>query len=88
MSPWMRKKNITDDIRIQRALPTIQHILEQEGKLILCSHMGRPKGQRNEAYSLAPVAAHLATILERDVKTCSRLYRGRIRSAGCCHVAR
>jgi len=61
-------KNITDDIRIQRALPTIEHIIAQEGKLILCSHMGRPKGQRNEAFSLAPVAAHLATIIGRDVR--------------------
>jgi len=66
--PMDEKMNITDDIRIRRALPTIQHILEQEGKLILCSHMGRPKGQRNEAFSLAPVAVHLAKILERDVK--------------------
>lgn len=66
--PMDEAKNITDDIRIQRALPTIQYILKQGGKLILCSHMGRPKGQRNEEFSLAPVAAHLAKILGRDVK--------------------
>ena len=66
--PMDNAKNITDDIRIRRALPTIYHILEQGGKLILCSHMGRPGGQRNEAFSLAPVAAHLADILDRDVK--------------------
>ncbi len=65
--PMDDAKNITDDIRIQRALPTIQHILEQKGKLILCSHMGRPKGQRMEEYSLAPVAAHLGKILGREV---------------------
>jgi len=65
--PMDDKKNITDDIRIRRALPTIQHILEEDGKLILCSHMGRPKGQRNEEFSLAPVAAHLAKILDREV---------------------
>jgi len=66
--PMDEAKNITDDIRIRRALPTIKHILEQGAKLILCSHMGRPKGQRNEAFSLAPVAAHLAAIIEREVK--------------------
>lgn len=66
--PMDEAKNITDDIRIRRALPTMEHILEQGGKLILCSHMGRPKGQRNEEFSLAPVAAHLAKILEREVK--------------------
>ena len=66
--PMDEAKNITDDIRIRRALPTMEHILEQGAKLILCSHMGRPKGQRNENFSLAPVAAHLAKILERDVK--------------------
>jgi phosphoglycerate kinase len=65
--PMDDTKNITDDIRIQRALPTIQHILEQKGKLILCSHMGRPKGQRMEEYSLAPVAAHLGKIIGHDV---------------------
>lgn len=65
--PMDEAKNITDDIRIQRALPTIQHILEQNGKLILCSHMGRPKGQRMEEYSLGPVAAHLGKIIGRDV---------------------
>lgn len=65
--PMDEAKNITDDIRIRRALPTMEYILEQGAKLILCSHMGRPKGQRNEEFSLAPVAAHLAKILERAV---------------------
>ncbi len=65
--PMDAEKNITDDIRIRMALPTINHILEAGGKLILCSHMGRPKGQRVEEYSLAPVAGHLSGILARDV---------------------
>jgi phosphoglycerate kinase len=59
---------ITDDIRIRMALPTIRYILEQKGKLILCSHMGRPKGQRVEAFSLAPVAAHLSTLIGQEVR--------------------
>jgi len=59
---------ITDDIRIRMALPTIQYILEQKGKLILCSHMGRPKGERVEAFSLAPIAVHLSTLIGQEVR--------------------
>lgn len=65
--PMDGEKNITDDIRMQMALPTINHILEAGGKLILCSHMGRPKGQRVDDFSLAPVAKHLATLIDRQV---------------------
>ena len=65
--PMDADKNITDDIRIRMALSTINFILDQGGKLILCSHMGRPKGQRVADFSLAPVADHLAAILERNV---------------------
>ncbi len=66
--PMDEQKNITDDIRIRTALPTINHVLENNAKLILCSHMGRPKGKRVEAFSLAPVAAHLQKILGRNVR--------------------
>jgi phosphoglycerate kinase len=66
--PMDEEKNITDDIRIRMALPTINHILEQGGKLILCSHMGRPKGERVMDFSLAPAANHLAGILDREVR--------------------
>ena len=59
---------ITDDIRIRMALPTIQYILEQKGKLILCTHMGRPKGQRVAVFSLAPVAVHLSTLIGQEVR--------------------
>lgn len=65
--PMDEQKNITDDIRIRTALPTINYVLENNAKLILCSHMGRPKGKRVEAFSLAPVAAHLQKILGRNV---------------------
>jgi len=65
--PMDAEKNITDDIRIRMALPTINYVLDQGGKLILCSHMGRPKGHRVADFSLAPVADHLAAILERNV---------------------
>jgi phosphoglycerate kinase len=65
--PMDEQGNITDDIRIRMVLPTIEYVIEHKGKLILCSHMGRPKGQRVEAFSLAPVAAHLAALIGREV---------------------
>ena len=65
--PMDADKNITDDIRIRMVLPTITHILKEQGKLIICSHMGRPKGKRVEEYSLGPVAKHLATLLNKRV---------------------
>lgn len=61
--PMDADKNITDDIRIRMVLPTIKHILKEKGKLIICSHMGRPKGKRIDEFSLVPVAKHLATVL-------------------------
>ena len=49
-----------DDLRIRMVLPTLEYLIEQGAKIILCTHMGRPKGQRVEKYSLAPVASYLA----------------------------
>ena len=54
---------ITDDRRISQAMPTIKSIVERGGRLILMSHLGRPKGERNDKYSLKPVAAHLKKLL-------------------------
>ncbi len=54
---------ITDDIRMRMALPTLRYIREQNGRLIICSHRGRPKGERNLEFSLGPVAAHLESLL-------------------------
>ncbi|MGW8161968.1 MAG: phosphoglycerate kinase, partial [Desulfobulbales bacterium] len=59
--------NITDDIRIRMALPTLRYAIENKARVILCSHMGRPKGKRVAEYSLAPVASALTTILEKPV---------------------
>ncbi|MEM8873993.1 MAG: phosphoglycerate kinase [Planctomycetota bacterium] len=56
-------ETITDDRRITQALPTIKAVLAGGGKLILMSHLGRPKGQRKPEFTLAPVAKHLATLL-------------------------
>lgn len=65
--PMDNEGRITDDIRVRMALPTIQYALENKAKVILCSHMGRPKGKRVEKYSLAPVSGHLAEILTQPV---------------------
>ena len=58
---------VADATRIEATLPTVRWILEHEGKAILASHLGRPKGKVDPKYSLKPVAAHLATLLGRDI---------------------
>jgi len=65
--PLDDKCSITSDDRIVKALPTINHILKSGGALILMSHLGRPKGQRNEKLSLAPVAKRLSELLGKTV---------------------
>ena len=59
---------ITDDTRIRAVLPSINYILKNGGKLILMSHLGRPKGKRVESFSLKPVAQRLSEILGKPVK--------------------
>ncbi|MDI9520224.1 MAG: phosphoglycerate kinase [Bacillota bacterium] len=66
--PMDENKNITDENRIIGALPTISYLLGQSAKVILCSHLGRPKGEFNMKYSLAPVAKRLSELLKVDVK--------------------
>lgn len=58
---------ITDDTRIQAAVPSIRHLVAGGAKLVLCSHLGRPKGGPEAKYSLAPAAARLGEILGQDV---------------------
>ena len=57
--PLDEEGNITDNRRIVGALPTIQYLLEQNCKVILCSHLGRPKGEVKPEFSLKPVAEEL-----------------------------
>lgn len=59
---------ITDDKRIVAALPTIKYLLEHNAAVILCSHLGRPKGEFKMKYSLAPVAERLSELLGQEVK--------------------
>lgn len=62
-------KAISDDSRIRAALPTIRYIIDKKGKVILCSHLGRPNGKVVEDLRLAPVAKRLSELLKRPVTT-------------------
>jgi phosphoglycerate kinase len=59
---------ITDEVRLVEALPTIKKLLNDGGKVILCSHLGKPKGEPKPELSLTPVAARLAELLGQEVK--------------------
>ncbi|NLZ06944.1 MAG: phosphoglycerate kinase [Phycisphaerae bacterium] len=65
--PLDENRNITSDDRIVKALPTIKHILKKGGALILMSHLGRPKGVPEDAFSLRPVAERLSELLGQEV---------------------
>lgn len=65
--PMDEERNITDNTRIVAALPTIKYLLEQNCKIILASHLGRPKGEVKPEYSLAPVAKELSRLLNKEV---------------------
>lgn len=63
----MKDGEITDDVRIRAALPTINYLTENDAKVIIMSHMGRPKGEANMEYTLAPVAARLGKLTDKEV---------------------
>lgn len=64
----MQDGTITDDKRIRAALPTIKHAIEAGGKVILMSHLGRPKGKPDDAFRLDPVAKRLSELLGQPVQ--------------------
>ncbi len=66
--PFDGEGNISDPKRIDEALKTIKYLIEHKAKVILCSHLGRPKGEFNMKFSLAPVAAYLSKALGFEVK--------------------
>ncbi|HHY43092.1 MAG TPA: phosphoglycerate kinase [Thermoanaerobacterales bacterium] len=65
--PLDENQNITDDTRIRAALPTLNYLIEKGAKVIIVSHLGRPKGKVNPKYSLAPVVKRLSELLGREV---------------------
>jgi len=66
--PLDENGNITDDSRIRATLPTINYAIDEGAKVILASHLGRPKGKPDSRYSLAPVAKRLSRLLNKEVK--------------------
>lgn len=66
--PLDENKNITDENRLIGALPTIKYLIDHKAKVILCSHLGRPKGEFNPKFSLKPVAKRLSELLGQEVK--------------------
>ena len=65
--PLDEQLNITDDTRIRGVLPTLNYALDENAKLIICSHLGRPKGERKPQFSLAPAAKRLSRLLNKEV---------------------
>jgi phosphoglycerate kinase len=68
--PLNKQGEITDDTRIRAALPTIQDLIQKNAKVVLCSHMGRPKGEVKEELRLTPVAERLSQLLGQEVVKC------------------
>ena len=63
----IKNGEITNDKRIKESLPTIKHLIDQNAKVILMSHLGRPKGKPNKEFSLEPVAKRLEELLDKKV---------------------
>ncbi len=78
--PLDENLNITDDRRIRSSLPTINYAIDEGAKVILASHLGRPKGKPDPRYSLAPVAKRLKRLLNKDVVFASDCVGPRVES--------
>jgi phosphoglycerate kinase len=73
--------SISDDLRIRAAIPTLKALLDKQAKLVVCSHLGRPKGRVVEELRLAPVAARLSELLGRDVQAVDEVVGGAAEAA-------
>ena len=60
--------SLLDDLRLRESIPTIQYLIDQSAKIVICSHRGRPRGQYNDTLSNIPVAKHLSKLLDRPVQ--------------------
>jgi phosphoglycerate kinase len=76
----MKDGQITDETRIKAAIPTIQYLMDQGAKVLLASHLGRPKGQVVEEMRLTPVAKRLSELLGKDVKKVDEAYGEAVKS--------
>lgn len=76
----MKDGNVTDDTRIRAALPTIQYLSENGAKVILASHLGRPKGQVVEEMRLTPVAKRLSELIHKDVRKTNESYGDEVKA--------
>jgi len=65
--PLDENKNVTDDTRIQAIVPTVNYLKEKGAKIILMAHLGRPKGEKNPEFTLAPVAKYMAKVFGEDI---------------------
>ena len=65
--PLDENKNVTDDTRIQAIVPTVNYLKERGAKIILMAHLGRPKGEKNPEFSLAPVAKYMAKVFGEEI---------------------
>ena len=65
--PLDADKNVTDDTRIRAILPTLEFLKEKGARIVLMAHLGRPKGEKNPEFTLAPVAKYMSTVLGEEV---------------------
>ncbi|MDD3628377.1 MAG: phosphoglycerate kinase [Actinomycetota bacterium] len=77
--PLDENLNITDDTRIRLSLPTINYLIKNEAKIILMSHLGRPKGVPEDKYRLDPVAKRLGELIGKEVKKFDEIYSDEIK---------
>ena len=65
--PLDENKNVTDDTRIQAIVPTVKFLKDKGARIVLMAHLGRPKGERNMEFSLAPVAKYMAKVFGEEI---------------------